>query len=263
MSDITLSLDDTLELDEIIQEWSRTDSNLNLNGDESSFDISGLQTKTSILNPQEPGEYTITINGQDLSVEVTDPSTIPNNPIYNYESGSITGWQNDNSKSLSAVTTTNDGTDSPEGAYCGEAYHSGSNSVNHYDFGPISPSGFRIYMRTEGLTNTGNSFLIRLFEGGNRSKYVLTVRLDPPNNTTYINRTDSGESPNDSQWYEIIFQNIDWSNNTVGSVLIDRNEVMSDVSFINDASELDNVELYGSESGLNFYTYSDFIAYSN
>lgn len=84
MADITLSLDDTLELDEIIKEWSRTDSNLNLNGDESSFDISGLQTKTSILNPQEPGKYTITINGQDLSVEVTDPSTIPDSAVLHY-----------------------------------------------------------------------------------------------------------------------------------------------------------------------------------
>ena len=109
MADITLSLDDTLELDEIIQEWSRTDSNLSLNGDESSFDISGLQTKTSILNPQEPGNYTITINGQDLSVKVRDPSTIPDSAVHQWTADTYDDGNDEFPDQVGSATLTSNG----------------------------------------------------------------------------------------------------------------------------------------------------------
>lgn len=103
-----MSLDDTLELDEIIQEWSRNNSNLNLNGDESSFDISGIQTKTSILNPKETGDYTITINGQELSVKVTSPSTIPDSVVTRYNPDSLNLSDGDSVSTLTDSVSNND-----------------------------------------------------------------------------------------------------------------------------------------------------------
>lgn len=75
MADITMSLDDTLELDAIVQKWE--DPNNIVSDDDNNFDMSGFQTNTRVLDPQNAGTYDITINGQTLTVKVTDPIDIP------------------------------------------------------------------------------------------------------------------------------------------------------------------------------------------
>lgn len=79
--DIKMSLEDTLELDTIIEESNRASDSLTYDSD--NFELSEIQTHTNILNPKNPGEYTITVNGQNISVKVTDPSTIPDSDPYN------------------------------------------------------------------------------------------------------------------------------------------------------------------------------------
>ena len=74
MADITMSLDDTLELDTIIKE--STEATDPISYDTNKFKSDGIQKHTGILKPQNTGTYTININGQELVVEVTG-SSIP------------------------------------------------------------------------------------------------------------------------------------------------------------------------------------------
>lgn len=83
-----MSLDDTLELDAIVKKWDDPNNIVSVS-DKESLKLSGFQTNTRVINPQEPGNYTITVNGQELTVKVTDQSTIPNvsmfqSPIYQW-----------------------------------------------------------------------------------------------------------------------------------------------------------------------------------
>lgn len=90
MVDITMSLDDTLELDTIIEKSSRASKPLTFNSD--NFSSNGIQTHTEILNPKESGTHKITINGQELTVKVTDPTNIPNDKIDRFEDGSLSEY---------------------------------------------------------------------------------------------------------------------------------------------------------------------------
>lgn len=69
--DIEMSLNDTLELDTIIEKSTRASNSLTY--DSSKFNKSDIQTHTSVLNPTEPGTYTVTVNGQELSIKVRNP----------------------------------------------------------------------------------------------------------------------------------------------------------------------------------------------
>jgi hypothetical protein len=111
-----MNVDDTLELDTIIEESSRASnpvSSIKYEGSDSTVhDSKGIQTNTFIFDPQESGNYTITINGQELTVKVTNPSTIPDSgdlyaaflPSYlssNYtDTNNISQWDSDNNSKL-------------------------------------------------------------------------------------------------------------------------------------------------------------------
>lgn len=88
MPDITMSLDDTLELDTIIRESSvrlNPVTDVRYEGSDSTVHNStGLQTNTYIFEPEKPGDYTIIVNGQKLTIKVTDPSTIPDSGIFRH-----------------------------------------------------------------------------------------------------------------------------------------------------------------------------------
>jgi hypothetical protein len=79
MTNIEMSLDDTLELDTIIEEWNPNSSLVDDVG--GNFNISGFQTSTTVLDPQNTGTHKININGQELTVKVTDTSTIPDSIV--------------------------------------------------------------------------------------------------------------------------------------------------------------------------------------
>lgn len=100
MADITMRLDDTLELDTIIKEDS---SAVNPIGtvtkisDNSTYNnvFDGFQTKTAVFNPPESGEFKIPVNGQELIVKVRDPAP-PNRGVsyYEFEQDLTDSWSN-------------------------------------------------------------------------------------------------------------------------------------------------------------------------
>jgi hypothetical protein len=79
MADITISLDDTLELDTIIKKSTSADNPVTYNSNE--FNFTGIQTHTGIFDPKKSGTNNITINGQTLTVKVTEPTNIPNSVL--------------------------------------------------------------------------------------------------------------------------------------------------------------------------------------
>lgn len=93
MADITMDLNDTLELDAVIEGWDDPNSIVDVS-DKQSLNISGFQTKTRVIDPQDSGEYTITVNGQDLDLKVTNPDNIPNKVVDNFEDGNINSYSN-------------------------------------------------------------------------------------------------------------------------------------------------------------------------
>jgi len=82
MTDVTMSLDDTLELDTIIKESNKPIQPINsvkhdIDGSSHKNQLQGIQTNTVIFNPPKSGTYTIKINGQELNIKVTDSVIIP------------------------------------------------------------------------------------------------------------------------------------------------------------------------------------------
>lgn len=77
MSDIKMSLDDTLELDAIIQEWDPNSNDIIKVTSNKTYDLNGIKKHTGVFNPTESGEHTIEINGQILTIEVIDDEIIP------------------------------------------------------------------------------------------------------------------------------------------------------------------------------------------
>ena len=86
MADIIMSLDDTLELDTIIKESNIASDpieDVKYNGSSTNeYDSDNIQTHTSIFKPRKSGTYDIFVNGQKLTIEVTDPNTIPDPYIH-------------------------------------------------------------------------------------------------------------------------------------------------------------------------------------
>jgi hypothetical protein len=63
--DILMNLDDKLELDAIIEEWNPDPGIVDVNPSDTNSDYThtGIQTRTSIFDPNDPDIYNINING--------------------------------------------------------------------------------------------------------------------------------------------------------------------------------------------------------
>lgn len=138
MTDIIMSLDDTLELDTIIKESSASDALTVTDGTErTDFNLNGIDTHTDIFSPVKSGTYNLDINGQKLTVKVTDPDTIPESGIERYTfdsadtSGStVVGIWNGNNGILKNVTTGVSGVANTYGSREAYSFNGSSSEVN-------------------------------------------------------------------------------------------------------------------------------------
>lgn len=80
-----MSLDDVLELDTIIEQSNKASDPIKVkDGSEGTdFNLEEIQTHTTIFNPTNPDTYNISINGQELTIKVLDPSNIPDKLVDN------------------------------------------------------------------------------------------------------------------------------------------------------------------------------------
>lgn len=89
--DIIMGLDETLELDLAIDKWNSPNNIINTTHSKD-YSLTGIQTKTGIYDPKDPGIHTIKVNGQDLKIKVRDPSKIPDSVIFDFESNDLSNF---------------------------------------------------------------------------------------------------------------------------------------------------------------------------
>lgn len=163
MADITMSLEDTLELDTIIEESSRASNPLGSvvkdeDGSIHNDKLNGFQHHTVSFKPSEPGTYKIPINGQELTVKVSGKFNVPDSKIfYNFE-------DNKSDKSIDKSPNSNDGsfigspTYTNNSVYGNKALSTDSSSgVNYPDTGVVRPTknwSVVLFIRDPNLTGS-------------------------------------------------------------------------------------------------------------
>jgi hypothetical protein len=75
MTDITISLNDKLELDTIIKKSNIASNPLTVTSNKD-YSLSEMETHTVVFDPEEPGEHNIDINGQKLSIKVLSTNNL-------------------------------------------------------------------------------------------------------------------------------------------------------------------------------------------
>lgn len=90
---IQMSIDDTLELDSIIEKWSKPNDTININ--RTDHDLDGIKKYTGVFNPKGTGEYEIEINGQTILVNVIGSSVYepPDNAVHNWKFSNGSGTE--------------------------------------------------------------------------------------------------------------------------------------------------------------------------
>jgi hypothetical protein len=173
MADITMSLDDTLELDTIIEKSRRASNPIGTikevdDGTTHNDDINGFQTHTAVFDPSKSGTFKIPINGQELTIKVTDPIDIPASTLtedlvawYRFEDGDARDYA---SSSEFPNVTWADPTEY-NGTSKGATYNS-SGGVKDYQKG--SNSGYYVvgqnnYIQTDGLRIDSDKYTIMLW----------------------------------------------------------------------------------------------------
>jgi hypothetical protein len=195
-----MTTDDTLELDTIIENSSRAsnpinkiDTNANYNKD----DLKGIETHTSVFDPPESGEYEIYVNGQVLSINVTDASAIPDAVVFEPVSDALTHFDGMTSDhSIVSSPTLKDGQNVLQSEYAGAIY-----STSGLDAYPRV--GYRHQVWVQGTENANprvrfgvqdsssyysisfdeNSNELRILKNGNK-KTTTSTTIDQ--DTTYI-----------------------------------------------------------------------------
>jgi hypothetical protein len=104
MPDITMNVDDTLELDAIIQKWDAKSNNTINVTEGSDYKLSGFQTHTGVFDPQSSGDYTIKVNGQELSIKVNESNAIPDSEIDRFEDGDLSEYVSSSGWSVQQTT---------------------------------------------------------------------------------------------------------------------------------------------------------------
>lgn len=187
MADITMSLDDTLEIDTIIEESSKPLSPVTVtNGiDGTDFNSKGINTGTYVFDPISSGTYNLNINGQELTVEVTDPSTIPDTVIKD----AVSRWQlNSTSDSSIAIDSDDDNNATINGASYTSDAREGSNALslnssnNDYLTLNSMPSNLQLAndstltIATWMKTTSSSKGTIMGTWGGNAKGFMLEIR---------------------------------------------------------------------------------------
>lgn len=91
MADITMNVDDTLELDTIIKNSNIALDPVSVSSDNNSnYNIQGFKTHTCVFDPVDSDIYTIDINGQELTIEVVDDAV---KPIDDFSDGNLTEYE--------------------------------------------------------------------------------------------------------------------------------------------------------------------------
>lgn len=162
--------------------------------------------------------------------------------LEDFEDGDATDWTNDSGAAISAVQTTANGGTAYEGSWMGESVlSSGTNSTNYKTLNSaISPTKAAVAIRLENADSVDSDRVIVRFSSG--SNGVLRAEIDSrDSNVRLQSDLDSGIPAQQDTWFLIEWENIDWSNDQVGRILVDGTEALTNVAFENSASSVDRL----------------------
>lgn len=253
MADITMSLDDTLELDTIIQQDSTavnpigTVTEIN-DGSTHNNNLSGFQKKTAIFDPPKSGVFKIPINGQELKVEVIDSSTIQDSEA---NQKLIHRWVlddvNDTVKDYVGSATGNvNGATSVNGNWVSESATDGNGSTDYIEtstlgsfgsnldtdfafafsaqfdsngiFGTVDDMSFNVFSNGSGGTSTGEiAFNIQDQNGNSERVHTSGTRYDDGNPYRFVFNKKTNNASN----FEI------WVNQSEKSIRVDSSDGFS------------------------------------
>lgn len=209
--DIIMSLDDTLELDLIIDKWGSPNNIINATHSKD-YTLTGIQTKTGIYDPEEPGIHTIDVNGQELKIKVRDPNKVPDSVIFDFESGDLSNF--DTKSGLQISNTSLNGS------------HSGYSGTNNqtvatatvYDSSGLQPTEVEYYYKNDS-NGAGVGFYDSngdlVFGSGTRwpqQDYVYSLNSSGNFSTSTSGRKEI--TVNGGGWVKHNFV-IDWNSGTV------------------------------------------------
>jgi hypothetical protein len=89
---IHMSLNDTIELDYLINQINNNAIDVTSRPSENSYELDYARKEYGIFNPTETGTFQLNINGQIIEIEVTD---IPDSVVENFEDGDIAEYSGD------------------------------------------------------------------------------------------------------------------------------------------------------------------------
>jgi hypothetical protein len=193
--DIEMSIDDTLELDTIIEKWNLNENLISV--DRSEYNLEGIQTKTAVFDPTGTGEYNITINGQELNINVIKNTTVPDSVLtenliawYRFEDGDARDYTNDLDENF-ADSNAYDGTvngaefkqdkgvtdfSTKRGAFDFDGTES-SISVNHSFANDFGSDSFSLSFWIKTNNNTGRVIANRDYNSGFIG-FVILIKSD-------------------------------------------------------------------------------------
>ena len=210
--DIKMSTDDTLELDTIVEQIDNSNSITKVNKG-GNYSLNVIDTQTEIFDPIDSGEYELEINGQILSINVTDSNAIPDEWVNNFESqdgisptdvwGSETIKRNDGTQADTWETSNPiSGTASRKIASNG-----GGVQYSYTRSEPISPNV--ISGEIKGIKRSGASgdeYELRIYSGSN-----LIIRFEMQANGSFsINDNSVSGTWSLNTVYQFRAFNIDW-----------------------------------------------------
>lgn len=184
MADITISKDETVELDTLIKESGLASDPVNYDGSGTNlsdkFNVSGIQTHTTILNPKEVGTHDININGQILTIKVEKQSTIPNTVV--------SRWKVDEGTS----STLYDNINSNNGNISGGTWIENSDRFGGWQL-DISDGDYVDFGNPSNIDPSGQSeFTVAITFNSNQRGQIFGKRGSSSNDNVLIYETDSG-----------------------------------------------------------------------
>lgn len=241
--DITMSIEDTLELDTIINSTDSSSLATVTDGTEGSdFEFNVIETQTEIFDPKNSGTYNIDVNGQTLTVEVVNSVIIPDSGISQEEDGDLSNYTGTTSYFTTTKNPTVSGSD-----YAISFSNSTSNSEyveNTFDYGQVDKISMYLYPEDNNNevvfidSSNGNVIFCIYFRSRDDTGIYYSAAKDSRgsiqntgsnpriNGTTLV----SGSNTN-TRYYHIEIQNINWSDKTV-DIAVDGSIVATDKSFI-------------------------------
>jgi hypothetical protein len=219
MADIEMTTDDTLELDTIIEFSSRAKKPINVT-EGSDYNITGFQTHTGVFDPESSGDYTIEVNGQELSIKVRDnnrPKTLDFED-QTVGSGVPQGWKNINTGGASvSVTSSTSYSGSKSIKFDGQITQNRSISPTE-SYGKYQPltESISFAVKKTGEQGGGANIGIGVYSGG-ASSGTEHIRVQLRNGLQHYpnnSRSTLTSNVNSDEWVFVTIKDINTSSDT-------------------------------------------------